>query len=233
MRTTRKSEIAQLAVVAAIFVAGLLTLLNAPARIPIHWDANGNPNGYGDPIFGLLLAPVLALGLYLLLRWLPMVDPGRANYATFAGPYATLRWAILLLMAVLQVQIVLAVRGIPIDAGILIPVAVGLLFIVLGNLMGKLRPNWFVGIRTPWTLSSKRSWVRTHAVGGRVFIVIGVAFLLVPATRLVGGRASTAIFVPTFLALAGALYLFVYSYLVWRNDPDRIPPAGTLPAETR
>ena len=100
--------------------------------------------------------------------------------------------------------------------------AVGLLFLVLGNFMGKIRPNWFVGIRTPWTLSSKLSWVKTHRLAGRLFVVMGLLFFMLALFRqpwVVAALVSALV--------VCLVWMVVYSYLVWRKDPDRVPPAGT------
>jgi uncharacterized membrane protein len=99
------------------------------------------------------------------------------------------------------------------------------MLVVLGNVLGKLRPNWFVGIRTPWTLSSKSSWVRTHQAGAWVFVGAGIAFMAAGVIR-----HGWAMLVAIILMGAGALALIVYSFVVWRDDPDKVPPAGTLPA---
>jgi uncharacterized membrane protein len=98
--------------------------------------------------------------------------------------------------------------------------------LVLGNFMGKIRPNWFVGIRTPWTLSSKLSWNKTHRAGGWTFIVVGLVAI---AAAFLAGGWGIGIFLGT--TMVGVIGLAVYSYLVWRNDPERIPPAGTGPGE--
>jgi uncharacterized membrane protein len=172
-----------------------------------------------------LLFPLIALGLYVLLLFMPRIDPGRANYASFAPAYGTVRLVLLLALAALQVLTVMAARGRTFDMTAGVSLVVGALFALLGNLFGKLRPNWFIGIRTPWTLSSKLSWDRTHRAGGWLFIVFG---LLLMSTAL--ARSSwyqIAVFAVTG---AGVLGLVVYSYLVWKRDPDKTPPAGTLPA---
>jgi uncharacterized membrane protein len=230
MRVSLRSEIGQLAVIAAMFLMAVITLPQAPDRVPVRWDLEGRPSGYADPAFGLFMPPLVTLFIYLALRFLPLIDPGRANYATFAGAYALVRWIFVLFMAGVYAVIHLALRGVAVDMGVVVPLALGILFVIFGNVMGKLRPNWFIGIRTPWTLSSKRSWTRTHAVGGRVFVVIGLAFALVPAGRLFG-IAQVVLPVAVAVAMLGVVYLFAYSYLAWRDDPERIPPAGTLPAE--
>jgi len=100
-----------------------------------------------------------------------------------------------------------------------------LMFLMLGNVMGKIRPNWFVGVRTPWTLSSKTSWTKTHRLAGWLFIGMG---LLAFAWALV---QTTWMFVAMMAVdVACAVLIVVYSYLVYRTDPLRSSPAGTSPA---
>ena len=110
-----------------------------------------------------------------------------------------------------------------VPVGPLIVGAVGVLLIVLGGAMGRFQRNWFAGIRTPWTLSSERSWVLTHRLGSRVFVAAGVATLI---GAVIGG--VWAFVAMTVILLPGTVVLVVYSYLVWRNDPDRLPgpPSG-------
>jgi uncharacterized membrane protein len=107
-----------------------------------------------------------------------------------------------------------------------VPALVGALFLGVGSVLGKVRPNWFVGIRTPWTMSSKRAWVRTHRLGGFLFIALGALFI-------VTGFAKIRWF--AYLAMGGVFavvaVLFVYSYWVWRTDPEKLAPVGTQPAD--
>jgi uncharacterized membrane protein len=155
----------------------------------------------------------------------PKLDPGRLNYPGFAGAYTTIRTAVIALLAVIYAVILLAARGVSIDMNRFIGLAVGAVVFVMGNVMGKLRPNWFFGVRTPWTLSSKRSWTHTHRLAGWVFVAGGIALMAAGAI----GR-PVAIGIAFGLLGVGVSFTIVYSYLVWRSDPDRVPPAGTLPA---
>lgn len=226
MRLSWRSELPQLAVIAAMFVAAVVTLPIAPERVPIRWDFSGAVSGYGPAPFALLFPPVLALAIYLLLLLLPLIDPGRANYASFRTAYAVVRWTLILFVAGVGVLIHLSLRGARVDVGVVMPLGLAILFIVLGNVMGKLRPNWFVGIRTPWTLSSKRAWTRTHQLAGPIFVAIGATFALSAIVR-----HPAALGLALAIAVGGTVVLAAYSYFVWRSDPDKIPPAGTLPAE--
>ena len=107
---------------------------------------------------------------------------------------------------------------------IVFPMA-GLLFIVLGNFMSKLRPNWFVGVRTPWTLSSKLSWDKTHRLAGWLFMLMGTVFFLM----LLAPNGWTLLAALVFDVLC-VVWIVVYSYLVYRRDPQRTSPAGTSPS---
>ena len=210
-----------LAVNLAIAAYGWATL---PDTVPVHWNAAGEVDRMGGKL-ELLALPAGSLGVYVLLRLLPRLDPGRANYAQFAGTYAVMRLVVLVGLTALAGVTVLAAGGAPVDVGRWIGVITGLLVAATGNLMGKVRPNFFVGIRTPWTLTSKRAWVKTHRIGGWVMTGFGIALVL---ASLAGLGQLTGV-----LGAAGAasvLGLAVYSFLVWRSDPERVTPAGTQTA---
>jgi len=225
MRVTWRTEWPLWLLLAAMFTVAAVSWHAVPDRIPVHWGISGEPDRWGGRFEGLLVLPLIGVVVYLVLLAAPRIDPGGANYASFTGAYGTVRVVVLVVMLAIQVLMVLAARGRVVDMGTWVPLIVGGLFVVLGNLFGKLRPNWFIGIRTPWTLSSKQSWDRTHRAGGWVFILSG---LLLISSALV--RAPWVVITVISLIAAGATGLVVYSYFVWRKDPEKTPPAGTLPA---
>ncbi len=226
MKIAWKSEVPQWIVLGAMFAGAAIAWPHAPGRIPVHWNLSGQVDRYGGRFEGLLALPLLALGLYVLMLVIPRIDPGRANYARFRGAYNAIRIAVLAVLAVLYLAIHLWVRTGHVNIGAIAPLTIGAMCVLVGGVLGKIRPNWFVGIRTPWTLSSKVSWVRTHRAGGWAFIALGLATIV---ATFVSPRAAF------WVMLAGIVVtgvgLVVYSYLVWRQDPDKIPPAGTLPAD--
>ncbi len=226
MKVVWKIEVPQWLILAAMFVAAAIAWPHAPSRIPVHWNINGQVDRYGGRFEGLLLMPLVALGFYVLMLVLPRIDPGRANYARFRGTYNAIRIAVLAMFAVFDVLVQKAALAGPVNVGRIAPLAIGAVMLFLGAVLGKIRPNWFVGIRTPWTLSSKMSWVRTHRAGGWLFIAIGIATIV---ASFVSARVSFWVLIGG--TIAATLGLVIYSYLVWRRDPDKIPPAGTLPAD--
>jgi immunity protein, SdpI family len=225
MKTSWKTELPLLLLIVAMFAVAVLSWSSAPDRIPVHWGPTGEVDRYGGKVEGLLMPPAVAVLVYLMMLFLPRIDPGRANYRRFSGAYYTIRAAVLATIAVVYGTINVAMRGQAVDVPRLIGLVVGGLFFLLGNLLGKIRPNWFVGVRTPWTLSSKRAWTRTHRLAGWVFILGGLAIM---AAGLF--RTALTVGVAVGVMVGGLIAATVYSYLVWRTDPDRVPPAGTLPS---
>jgi uncharacterized membrane protein len=222
MKTNWRVELALLLLIALMFGAALVVWPSAPSDIPVHWNASGQVDRYGGKFEGLLLLPLMALGLYLLMRYLPNIDPGRLNYARFGGAYTAIRAGVLLLMAGIYAMVIAWVLGSPVDMSRAVPLAVGALFVLFGSVLGQVQPNWFVGIRTPWTLSSTESWSRTHRLGGRLFVALGVLFAVTGAFKL--GPFG---YVAVGAAAAGIVVLVVYSYFVWKRDPAKQPPPGT------
>ena len=224
MRTKLRIEVVQWAIIGAMFLLAAVVWPSAPDRIPVHWGLSGEPDRYGGKIEGLLLIPLITLGVYLMMLLLPKLDPRRANYALFEGAYGVLRLSTVVFLALIYGLILLWVRGFELDVAVVVPVLVGGLLVVIGNLLGKIRPNWFVGVKTPWTLSSSRSWVKTRRMAGWTFVLLGMAMVVLgfagPADP--GWALVTLVVAP----LGSVLWLFVYSYLVWRSDPEKTPEAG-------
>lgn len=142
MKTDWRVETPQLAILTAMYVLALVTWPSAPDRLPVHWNWAGEVDRYGGRFEGLLAIPMIASAVYLVLRFAPRIDPGRANYPGFRGTYAFIRIALLAVMAGLYVLVHLWIRGRSVDMQTAVPVLIGGLFIAIGATMGKLRPNW-------------------------------------------------------------------------------------------
>lgn len=206
------------ALIGYMLAIGLWAYLQIPAgtRIATHFDAQGRPNGYGGN-WTLFLVPLIAIGIGALLAVIPSIEPRRANLAGSARAYSVVWIGIMAVNAFVQTLLVLYALHISWIRPSLIGVVVGLLFAVIGNYLGKVRSNFFFGIRTPWTLSSDLSWNKTHRLGGRVFI--GLGLLLALASLL----ANTYLIVAAAAVIVlGIVWLTVYSYLVWKGDPNKV-----------
>jgi uncharacterized membrane protein len=225
MKFNWRIELPQLLLIGAMFCAAAWAWPQLPERLPIHWNIRGEVDGWGNKFMGLLFIPLVALGMYLLMLLLPLVDPGKANYQNFPKVYNIIRIAIMTYMSAIYAATLFAAFGQTVNMTTVILPLVGVLFIVLGNFLGKIRPNWFIGVRTPWTLSSQLSWDKTHRLAGWLFILMGLLFF--PVALIQTTWALMAMLVIDAVCIA---WMVVYSYLVYRNDPQRTPPAGTSPS---
>lgn len=191
------------------------------AQYPVHWGLDGSADRWGDRTEAFLMLPGLALGLTGLFVVRPAIDPRGANLRRSSPAYLTGWVAALALMALIQAVQTLSAVGL-ISLGDqtfsrLVAGGVSVLLLLVGNVLGKARPNWFLGVRTPWTLSSDLAWFRTHRMAGWLFVAVGLAgivaalFAPLPVAMgvIVGG------------ALASAAAAAIYSWMVWRGAPDR------------
>ncbi len=199
-------------IMAGLLLAAVLVFPHLPAKVPGHWNIHGEVDAYYPRIFGAFFPPLLAIGLYLLLLVLPLFDPRRENYRRFAGAYAFLRWAIVLFFGVLWVMTILFVQGYTVNIGLVVKALVSVLLIIIGNFMGQLRHNYFVGIKTPWTLASEEVWQRTHRLGARVWVAGGLVCL-----AMSGFQSAWAAYVFFATILLMAVVPIVYSYLIFRR----------------
>lgn len=190
------------------------------AQIPVHFGLDGTPDRMGGKVEGFALLPALALGLSALFGLMPMIDPRGQNIRR-SEPAVLTAWAgVIWVLAAAQALITLTSLGVVQSTegpGRFIGFASAALLAVLGNVLSKTRPNWLIGIRTPWTLSSDKSWDVTHRWGGRLMMLGGfvsaICFLIAPSPL-----AFTVLGVS---ALAMTVVSIGLSYWVWKNDPDR------------
>lgn len=189
------------------FAVGAYAYPLLPAQVASHWGLAGQPNGHMPTIFGAFWLPLMMLLLLAVFLIIPVTDPLRANIQLFKGYYYGFVLAITTFLFVIYVQTLLWNFGTVISFNLTVPILLGCLFFYAGIAVGKTKRNWFVGIRTPWTLSSDEVWDRTNALGGKVFKAVGVIFILsvlLPAYTI-------AIIIGV---LAGAVVgLILYSYV--------------------
>ena len=211
-RTLLLGELPLLALLLADLGFGLWALPRLPERVPVHWNLAGEADGFGAPWPHAVLLPALALGLWALLLALPLVDPLRRNYGRFPATLKLFRWLVPLLCVGLHLAATLSSLGLPVDHGAAVRAILAIAFVVLGNSMGKLRHNWFVGIRTPWTLASEEVWTRTHRLAAPIWVAGG---LLQLAGAVVKGTPGEVLFGGTIAAMV--LVPVAYSCLAFRR----------------
>lgn len=184
-----------------------------PAAVPAHWNAAGQVDGYSSPAQTMYLMPAITLLVGLLLIYIPNIDPLRANVEKFRKTY---HWAVLgfaLYFTYLHVLILLAGLGVSYNMTYALLPAFALLFIGLGFLIERTQPNWFIGIRTPWTMSSPVVWEKTHKMGGLLFKLCGALSLVGLFFRM--EIAFGIMVIPILVASFGSI---LYSYIVYRQE---------------
>lgn len=205
--------------ISALFLIILLAVFvwlypHMPARVPTHWNARGQINGYMSPL-GAVAVPMIAIALLAALTLLlPVISPRGYEIKPFASVFALVMLAAQMLVLISALAVLLNAAGHTVQMPLVCMLGIGALFLVIGNYMGKLRKNFFIGIRTPWTLASDLVWERTHRMGGWLFMLAGLAII---AIALFGAS-------PTWLlgiALAAALIPTAYSYVIYRRVEAR------------
>jgi uncharacterized membrane protein len=197
-------------------IISALMYVRLPERVVSHWGADGTPNGWSSRFAFVVGIHILGLFVALVLAYAPRVDPRRNNFAFHAGSYWLIANAVLGLVAGATVLAIGINAGWNVHIGWL-GYGLGLLFVLMGNVFTRIRPNWIFGVRTPWTLSSDRAWREAHRVAGYGFVLVGVAVLIITALR------PDALM---YVLLAGVLLVsavsILRSYLVWKNETTTI-----------
>ena len=191
----------------------LLFYPQLPERVPSHWDLHGKVDGTMSKFPGAFLGSLMSLAVLLLLPLLRRIDPRRASYEKMEPTFYLVVNIVALMLAMVQGLTLAVSLGMRIDMLRAMLFGAGLMFVLLGNYMPRLRANWWMGIRTPWTLDSDEVWRRTHRLGGRLFVGAGAVTMVATLLPREAASAIAAVSITT-----AALIPVIYSYLVWRTE---------------
>jgi uncharacterized membrane protein len=185
-----------------------------PETVATHWNLRGVPDGYSPRFWAVVFGPAIMLAATGLFAVLPKFDPRRENYAKFLSSYWLLANAVIVFLGLAHVLVVVNGLGYAVQIDRLLPIGIGLLFVFLGNYLTRVEPNWFIGIRTPWTLSSDTVWRKTHRTGGWLFVFGGLGVALGGAILPPG--AFFPLFITMIVVIAGIP--IVQSYVLWKRE---------------
>jgi uncharacterized membrane protein len=175
-----KTEIIPLFFLLLTFASAVYFYQHFPEVVPVHWNISGEPDGFGSRAMGAFTIPAVALFMYLMFVFIPYFDPKKDRYEQFGKTYQVFKGMMVMFMALLYFFASMNVLGYNYRIDVVTPVMIGVLFIILGNYMSKIKPNWFMGIRTPWTMSSEENWNKTHRFGAKVFVLSGFLMAAMP-----------------------------------------------------
>ncbi len=213
-----KSKLAWLeaALLLTPFVLLLVSWNDLPARVPIHWNLAGEIDRWGPKAF-ILVLPLVALvvaALFYLVSWIdPKLRQAKASSGRMGAVLPLLNLAFSAFCLILFLMLLAAAFGRSVATDRIVPTAVLLLLAVIGNYAGNLRPNYFIGLRTPWTLESPATWRATHRLGGRLIFYGAIALLVLQF--ILSARLFFVLLITAILALV--VWTFLYSWYHFRT----------------
>jgi len=207
----KKTNLIIILIIVISFIIGISLYPQMPAEMAGHWNTQGEVDDYLPKFWGLFLMPLVALGIYLLFLLLPKIDPLKENVEKFRTYFD---WFIVTIVAFLFYIYLLTIfwnLGYRFNMGRLMVPALGSLFFYSGVLIENAERNWFIGIRTPWTISNKRVWNKTHQLAAKLF---KASALIALVGALVPQYAFYFVLVPV---ITSSFIAVVYSYFLYRK----------------
>lgn len=194
------------------FLISILAFPYLPDQIATHWGPSGEADGYSSKWFGAFFCPLMMLFVGILFMVSPKIDPRRQNYEKFKNSYSIITNAPLTLLFAVHILMMANGLGYDVHMDAAVSLLIGALFIIIGNYMPRVRPSYFVGIRTPWTLADDRVWTKTHRTGGLLFVIGGL--ILIVAAFL-----PTAVKIPTLITVIVLITSIPYlqSYFLFKK----------------
>ncbi len=194
------------------FLVGIYFYPQMPDKMASHWNIKSEVDGYLSKFWGLFLMPLISIGMYGLFLFLPRIDPLKENVKKFEKYYHGFILVMLTFLLYIYVLTIAANLGFEFNMGILLMPGLSLLFFYIGLMMEKSKRNWFIGIRTPWTLQNDKVWEKTHKLGSKLFKILSIIILF-------------GVFLPEFMFWITILSVFLiavipvfYSYFVYRKE---------------
>jgi uncharacterized membrane protein len=182
-----------------------------PGTMPIHWNMAGTADSFAPKAQALFIFPGIALAMLALFQFLPKIDPKKENYPKFEKTWEIIQFALLVFFAYVYGLVIWASLDPGMNMNRYAMLGIGTLFVILGNYMGKIRRNYFVGYKLPWTIDNDEVWNKTHRLGGKMFMLGGAAFIANAFLNLYLA-AMTVVIVGVILVVP-----VVYSYVIFRK----------------
>ncbi|MFS2168940.1 SdpI family protein [Priestia megaterium] len=208
-----KKHVFPLGITLLTLVAWLIALPHLPATMPIHWGANGEADGFATKINAMILTVGIMVLIYFVIAFVPRIDPRKENYKYFSKTYNIVLNAVLLLFFFVNMSTILQGLGYNVPMSYIAPIMAGLVFIIIGNYLQRVRSNYFMGIRTPWTLSNETVWKKTHRLSGKIFFIGGLLILI--SAFLPDGYKLVIMWGSIVLCVAVP---YLYSYLAYKKE---------------
>lgn len=204
-----KTKLISIGLIILSFALGIYFYPQMPLQMASHWNISGNVNGYMPKFLGLFLLPLILLVIFIVFNIIPKIDPKKQNITKFRNQYDIFINILLGFLFYIYLLTIIWNLGIKFNFGQLLSPAFAVLLYFIGILMEKAQPNWFIGIRTPWTLTNEKVWVKTHKLGAKLFKICSFLSLL---GILIPGLSFWLILVPIITV---TISVFIYSYIIF------------------
>ncbi|MBD0381660.1 SdpI family protein [Paenibacillus sedimenti] len=196
-------------------IMGAVMYEDLPDQLASHFDLKGNTNGFMSKSVFIISMSLINFILFICLKVVPRLDPKQGNYAKFMDVYELFRFVIVTFLTGIFVMVLFYNRGYDISMNTVLFLFMGVLWIILGNYMGRIRRNYTLGVRTPWTLANEEVWKKTHRLTGPLWVICGFVMLVCsffgdyPLHYVLLSIIGISVVVPT-----------IYSYLVFNKLGD-------------
>lgn len=203
--------LSKLALILSMYVVGLYFYKDLPNIMPIHWDFSGQADSFARKEYALFLFPLISVVMLPLFSILKRIDPKKEKYVDFRQSWEVIQISIIAFFTYVYFVMIYATLNSAVNVGAFILAGVGVLFTIMGFYMIDVKQNYFIGFKTPWTLSNEKVWDKTQEVGGASFVIAGVMLFL-------EGFIYEFV-VPVFIVaiLIAVLVPFVYSYFYYKK----------------
>lgn len=213
MRLSIKKEIFPIIFLVLSWALGIYFYTVFPDRVISHWNFEGVADGYSGKTIGAFGLPAILTVMYVFFLAIPFIDPKKDRYESFERVYQIFKLVFITFLFAIYVVMGLVNMGYDIPMNLAVPALVGSMFIIMGNFLGKLKQNWFIGIRLPWTMSSENVWNKTNRFGGWSMVLCGILIILSP---LFPKSLGLPIFFLGILMVT--IGTGIYSYIIYRKE---------------
>nr|WP_315200502.1 SdpI family protein [uncultured Flavobacterium sp.] len=212
MNSTFKKELPIIGIVLMPFIYLAFIWKTLPGKVPTHWNYKGEVDHWGDKFSLIGLVFMMPVLIYVLLLVIPKIDP-KKRIALMGGKYYQLKFFLVLCMSLMALYIIFITKNQSFSGPNLSYILIGVLFMVLGNYFKVIQPNYFIGIRTPWTLENNEVWKLTHIFAGKLWVIGGL--LIVLGGLIFENDSFTIVFISLVVVLA--IVPMVYSYVKFKE----------------
>jgi uncharacterized membrane protein len=205
---TRTYYVAAIILIALALGASALIYPRLPQTIPIHWNLHGEVDRYGDKSVGLFIMPAIMALLLGLFRALPWLSPRQFGIDAFRSTWLFVMVAVIGVLGYVHAMMLWTLWRGPIDILRGLTAGLFIFFVLCGNVLGRVKRNFFIGVRTPWTLASERVWTDTHRMTARLFVASGVLGVAAILAGMPGWMSIVWILIVSLIPVVYSLVLY-------------------------